>query len=233
MSEQHPLEAMTTLAEQLLDQVAAAVEQSNQDVKDYDEAMDANELQAARIIELEALTVAQKSRMEQYEKVIGLAYDRSQADIAKLQESASTIKELNALDPKRLAKVNKKYKATIEDSKVAAKAVSVQVRKLKAELKEAKSTVGSNFYSNPETGNTMRLVPGLRIPKGNNLDALDNGPVVEFFHSDRGISRRGFIGKDLNMCWASASNSKASKEESLVARDMIMQFCQMNKIKTK
>lgn len=237
MSEQHPLKTLTDLVDSVAKQVDACIVTSNQDAKDYDEVMDANELQALEIEKLHAIIAEQKTKIDKYEGVILIASNRAEADIVEIQVLKAKIDELTVQDSPRLLKQNKGYKKTIEEGKVNLAKVKKQYADCLTDLKyyRSASTVKgvTPFYNNPETGNTISLVPNTRLHVGNPMKGVDKSPVVEFFHNDRGISRRGFIGQDGNMHWASATNSTPTNDEALVAKTFIKNYCKTNNIKLK
>lgn len=235
MSEKHPLEVLSELTQAMQVHVAAAADMSNQDAADYDEVMDANERQAALILELQNTIAEKDAKIQEYGKVICIAGDRAEADVLEIQLLKAKVNELTVADAPRLVKQNKGYKKTIEESKANLAAVNKRNNELKAELKTLKSITTlegtAPFYRDPVSGNTIRLVPNTRIPEGNAMNGVAKSPVVEFYHNDRGISRRGFIGKDGEVKWASASNSAPTASESLATKDFIIRYCKMNKIK--
>ena len=99
--------------------------------------------------------------------------------------------------------------------------------------KMAKSIAENNmlpFYTDANTGNTIRFLPQTLIAD-NNMKGVPNSPVVEFQHHDRGICRQGILGKDGEVIWASAQNSVPTGNDSLVAKAEIIKYCKNHKIK--
>lgn len=227
-------DALTQLAAQL----EAQTIEHNQMVEEYNamldkiEALEAEKAQAAKD-SVESV----KDLLKQRDIAIK-AYEERTIEVNNLKNKSNlvnkTLKDLQALDPQRLAKNNKTLKARIIELKAKLESVDSDRREALAQhktmLKKA-SNMGAVSLHVFDNGNTLRFAPNVYIRPGNDFDAADHTPVVEFFHQKAGVMRLGNMLRDGSIGWAAATNSMPTQEESNLALFKIHEFCDNNKIK--
>jgi hypothetical protein len=154
---------------------------------------------------------------------------------ANFNKASAELRELQLLDPKRLARVNKKQKKQIAEAKESnTKLEDARKKALKITktlLEEAKSNGGVYIHQDPENGNTLRFIPSLFVSKSNTFGAVPETPILEFHHKERGITRQGLLGVDGKIIWCHTANSEPTKQESGIALNLILNECKKQKIK--
>ena len=182
---------------------------------------------------------------EQLERITGLfdkqslvvdaAIKAKQKDDALIAQLKAQVRELNALDPKRLEKVNKEQKQRLMKLKAELDISERERKKSNQELRDLTAAIRRDgrapFYHDPVSGNTIRYVAGAFVSKDNDMGGVPSTPVMEFFHSNRGITRQGFLDSTGDMTWCQASNSTPTELESQIALTEILAYCAKNKVK--
>lgn len=236
MSQDTPLlEQIANLHEDMANKITSLGTQLNEEINEFNTLLDELESKDKLIKELEEDCNKKHELIEKQNAVIEASITVKKEDNKKNQLLNARIRELESLDPKRLAKVNKTQKATIADLKTKNTELDKKRKEVlatnKTLVKDAKNTGAALFYFDPATKNGIRVIPNLFVGKNNKFNGVIGSPVVEFFHHDKGITRQGFLDYDGEMNWASAANSMPSGEESLVAKEQINSLCKQLKIK--
>jgi len=228
------IKAIAALLDKLL-------EEQNQVVDDYNALLDILDTRDTEISMLQLELAGIKEQLvtkdtlsSKQHTALVTAVDHKERDKSALRLLEAQLKELKSLDPKRLAKVNKTQKKTITTLKETnTRLVKDRKEAIADTNKMAKAVADSNilpFYTDAETGNSIRFVPYTFVGT-DNLKGVSDSPLVEFTHSDRGISRQGILGRDGEVVWASAKNSIPTENDSLVAKAEIIKYCKNHKIK--
>ena len=228
------MEAKVNQLRELAEQINA---EHNTSVDEFNEIFDQLETATALITKLEDNATKSNSLLVKQETVILAAVDATKRHRAELNASNANFKELQRLDPKRLAKQNKGYKETIADLKerlqASEKARKNSVNYAKEIAKVAKTEGNAAFHFDPDTSNTIRVVPTLHVSKTNVFNGVVGSPVLEFTHHAKGITRQGTLLMDGTVGWARASDSAPNKEESKIALDFLLTYCKQNNVKYK
>ncbi|MCL1142956.1 hypothetical protein [Shewanella gaetbuli] len=216
--------------------IQALINLHNQDAVEFNAACDTIDSLESVVKEQGQALEKQESLLSKQDVVINTAITTKQKDDAELKQLRAEVRELRALDPKRLERVNKeqkariaKLKADLEISERGRKASDKELRDIRSEVRK---TGTLPFYSDPKSKNTIRFINHFMTPD-NDYEAVPNSPVVEFFHADRGITRQGFLGTDGEIVWCDARNSLPNATESNIAKTEILDYCRQHKIKTK
>lgn len=161
------------------------------------------------------------------------------AEISRLKSANilqnTRLKELQKLDPKRLEKTNKEQKkqiATLKEDK--AKMNNERKRALeqhKILLRKRQDQGLVSVFKDPKTGNELRLIPNMVVGENGVHGSHPGTPLVEFYHHQTGILRRGQLQTTGEVGWTSATGSMPSKEETNIAAASIIDYCQTRKIK--
>jgi len=166
--------------------------------------------------------------------IIEKAMDVKKSDMAKVNLATAQLKELQKLDPKRLEKVNKEQKKTI----ITIKAKLAEIEQLRKKglasnkkLASAAMDIGVAAFHIDDQKNAVRIIPALYVGEDNEFDGVPGTPVIEFLHHKRGIARQGFLTNTGDIVWASAKNSNPSADVSLVAKQHLIDYCKVHKIK--
>lgn len=229
------LQKLFNLGESIENIAHILAQEENDTVDELNQAIDTLEQRDAEIATLKADLAKNISLLHKQDAVIEASIAAKQKDNAELNLLRAQVREYQALDPKRLAKVNKTQKQTIIELKAKNKdldaARRAAIKNSKTIGDNAKSTGQALFHMDPVTKNALRIIPDLYVSKTNEYGGVPGSPVVEFIHHARGITRQGLLSTDGTIQWASAKNSNPTAEESLIARSRIMEFCKQHKIK--
>lgn len=212
-------------------------ENYNKNIDDYNNLCDILEEKDALIAKLQADVQYKEDLLMKQTYILEASVEVKQKDSAAIKQLQAQLKELQLLDPKRLAKVNKRYKADIAELK----------ERLKNSEKSRKETLKTNkmlnnaaadkgvkaFYYDPETKVSLRFKPNFFMGDHNKHNAIKGAPVVEYHNQFRGITREGFLDNEGTICWASATNTKPTPDESNIAKQQILDYCKKNKVKVK
>lgn len=167
--------------------------------------------------------------------VVEASVKAKQKDDATITQLKAQVRELSALDPKRLSKVNKEQKQRLLKLKAELDISERERKKSNQELRDLQAAIRRDgrapFYHDPVSNNTIRFVGGCFVSKDNEMQGVPATPVVEFFHSNRGITRQGFLDASGDMTWCQASNSTPTELESQIAMTEILAYCAKNKVK--
>ena len=226
---------MTNHYQKAIDALMHAHNENNDNIDELNEALDTLEVRDATIAELEKRLNSLASLLDQQMIVIDAAIAEKQAHTVETKTLRAQLKELQLLDPKRLSKVNKERKKSIEDLKgrlVKSEAGRKEaIKSQKAIAQNAVSEGSVAFHFDPVTKNAMRILPNLYVGEGSSADGVPHSPVVEFMHHASGVSRQGLLANDGAIAWAAAKNSMPTANDSLLAKDHIVEFCRARKIK--
>jgi hypothetical protein len=144
------------------------------------------------------------------------------------------LKELRALNPKRLSKLNKDMKKrnttlkqlVVDTEKSRKEALALYVRAKK--LAESKGKVP--FYIDPDTNNSL-FAEGYIVGTKNTAGLLGGAPIVIYNNESKGITRQGMLTDKGNLIWASATNTSPTPTESRTAKQFIIDYCKKTKVK--
>ena len=215
--------------------------QYNTEVAEFNQLMDELDSRNAEIERINGLLVQYRAGIEEKKAlldkqhfVIEKSVEAKKKDDARIKALEAQLKELTALNPKRLNKVNKELQRKNAELKTSNEAFKQQrneavkdVQKLRKELNSAKPKA----FHVDEDGNWLRIIPDLYISKENEFDGVAGTPVIEFFHMKSGITRQGVLCTDGKIGWSSAKNSMPSETMSLIALQAFEDFCKLRKIK--
>lgn len=222
----------------IMDAVASLQEEMNQDVDQINKLIDTLEERDNEIIGLKQLIDKQDHIMDKQHE----ALKKSNDEYSKMRSKATLVntelKTLQTLDPKRLAKVNKTQKTKITELKDKVSTVEAARKLALKQVKEMEQRIkvegAAPIFTCPETGNAIRLLPGLRVAAGNKQGGVENTPVLEFLHATAGVTQQGFLLEDGSIGWADTTVvNKPSAIHSDVALKFIHDYCKSNKIKVK
>jgi hypothetical protein len=204
------------------------VELNNESVTEYNQIFDEYEVAAKHLNDVTSL-------FEKQGQVVDAAIKSKQKDEAIILQLRAQVRELSALDPKRLDKVNKEQKQRLMKQKAELEISERGRKKSDQEMRDLTSAIRRDgrapFYHDPISGNTIRYVAGAFVSKGNDMQGIPESPVMEFFHSQRGITRQGFMDSTGDMTWCQASNSTPTALESQIALTEVLAFCAKHKVK--
>lgn len=220
------------------EQLTEVVQESNQATLAYNELVEYVEAEEAlKKHESENAKKAVSELMTQRDIAIE-AFEKKSLELSNLKnnlnETNKVNKELMALDPKRLVKVNKQYQVTISELKATVKELeesrreAIHQHKLMLKQNQEAGTTNLHVYEN---GNSLRFAPSVRVRKGNDFDGVAETPVIEFFHQKCGVMRLGTLLNDGTIGWSSAANSMPTTEESSMAMFKIHEYCDARKIR--
>lgn len=231
------VQAIADSATKILEDIVAVAEAHNKTVDEFNEAVDHIEALQAQVDDMQAVINEKNRLLNKQSEVIDKAIEHKEKDRAEIQQLRAELKLLQRLDPKRLEKVNKTQKAKIAELKAdveAARKQKVEAMKKATELSRTLKAEGfMPFYQDPETGNSIRVIPHMYVSKDNEYNGVPDTPVLEFHHKARGVTRQGVLLKTGEINWAMAQNSSPTEIDSQIAKDHIMDYCKRNKVATK
>ncbi len=211
------------------------VELNNESVVEYNQIFDEYEVAAKHLNEVTEQLERVTALFDKQAQVVEAAVKTKQKDDATIQQLKAQVRELSALDPKRLDKVNKEQKQRLMKLKAELDISERERKKSNQELRDLTSAIRRDgrapFYHDPVSGNTIRYVAGSFVSKTNDMGGVPDSPVMEFFHSNRGITRQGFLDSSGDMTWCQASNSTPTELESQIALTEVLAYCAKNKVK--
>ena len=213
-------------------------------VLDYNDACDEVERLQAVVEVLESKgnglmeEVARQMRLlDRQKEVIDMAVEVKQRDQRELTIATAQLRELQAMKPQRLNKQIKNLQeknAQLQKDNVAIKNQGADaIRALREMTKKVRDKNLVPFYIGSENGNAVKFLTGVFMSTDNDLHAVPHAPVVEFYHSDRGVTRQGFLSTDGDMHWCSPEDSEPDDIENAVALKAIKDYCAKFKINTK
>ena len=210
---------------------------SCREVDEFNNLADRLEAADEKIADMEKSLNHCQILLQKQELVIATAVEVKEADNTTISVITAKNKELHSLDPKRLLKLNKRYKETIEDLKKRLENSEKARKESNAaltELNKASQREGNSpFFVDANTKNAVRLAPGLTVSKNNEFNGVPGSPVVEFLHHSKGVSRQGTLLRDGTMGWADPTDSEPTEDISLVVREYLKDWCKTRKVKIK
>lgn len=231
------LQDIVDLTVAITEKVSLQNEQNNQSIDEFNTVFDETVELKTKLSAAEDMLTKQSDHTAKMIAIVEASKIRANVEGATIISLRAQLSALLALDPKRLSKINKRYKEDNASLKTANKALNAKNTVLKADInklsKELSSKGNIPFYTCPTSGNTLTTVAGVRVPMKKESNGVPGSPVLEYFNMEKGISRRGYLGQDDCLLWASAKNTLPSKEESMIAREFIHLFCKQAKIKIK
>lgn len=231
------LQDIVDLASAITEKVSLQNDQNNQSIDEFNTVFDETVELKNKLSDAEDTLTKQSEYTDKMLVIVEASKIRANVEGAMITSLRAQLSALVALDPKRLSKINKRYKEDNASLKADNKALNAKNTLLKANVnkltKELSSKANVPFYTCPTSGSTLTTVAGVRVPIGKESNGVPGTPVLEYFNMEKGISRRGYLGQDDCFVWASAKNTLPSKEESMVAREFIHLFCKQAKIKIK
>ena len=213
----------------------ALIDEYNQAVTDYNTVCDLNETLVNKLESLQEEYDRLRKLFDKQTTVIAAAVEVKKRDTTELQQLRASNRELQALDPKRLQKINAEQKKRIAELKTSLDASEAGRKKAISDVnriaKRAAEENGLPFYTDNETGNALRFVPNAFLNPDNDFNGVPHTPVLEFFHQKRGITRQGVILNTGHIAWCDARNSSPTAAETSIALSKLQDYCVANKIK--
>lgn len=216
----------------------------NDVVTDYNDACDEIERlqKVVEILEekgngLLAEVARQARLMERQREVIDAAVEVKKRDQRELTIATAQLRDLQAMNPQRLNKqiknLQEKNAQLQKDNTTLKKQTAEAIKSLHEMTKKVKDKNLVPFYVDGENGNVVKFLTGVFMSADNQLNAVPHAPVVEFYHSERGITRQGFLSTDGDLHWCSPEDSEPDEIENSVALKAILDYCNKFKINTK
>lgn len=236
------LNAAMTTANEMVSSLASTLESEtvayNTLIEEYNELFDRLEaFEAQKIHDEENARKAVESLMKQRNIAIE-GFEKKSLELSALRNEMNvqkkSLKDLQALDPVRLAKVNKTQKAQIATLKEQVASIdsdrkrALEQHKVMLKKSANNGVIALHVFDN---GNSLRFAPKVFVKPNNDFGGAGMTPVVEFFHEKAGVMRLGNLMEDGSLGWSSATNSMPTQEESNLALFKIHEFCDAHKIK--
>ena len=234
---------MNDIIQQLATLSTALPQAYDKEVLEFNQLMDELDNRAEQVNQLtsaleQAKLISKKDNelLNKQHLVVEKAIEAKKKDEATIRSLQVQLKELQSLNPKRLAKVNKELQKKNTELKKANEELNKQRHEMANErnqfAKQLKAHTDNLIHAD-ENGNELRFIPQTVVSETNEYGGVPNTPIYEYLHRDRGIKRQGVLRNDGNIVWSSAQNSTPSEVMTAIAKEHVVAHCKRNKINLK